>query len=234
MKRRTFHYAAGKAVPVMLGYVALGVGFGVILRDKGYSAWWALGMSVFVYAGSMQYVGADLLAEGASLVSTLLISVVVSARQLFYGVSMVEKYRSAGRARPYLIFALTDETYSVVCDAELPEDVDGGRFYLYVSLLNHIAWVTGCVAGALIGGLLSFDTTGIDFVMTAIFVVIFVEQWEKTREHFPAILGVSVTVVCRLIFGASSFLIPAMIGITAGLFAMRGRLDGGGEGGGEP
>jgi 4-azaleucine resistance transporter AzlC len=178
-----------------------------------------------MYAGTMQYVAIDLMASAAGLVSTAILSLMVSARQLFYGLAMVDKYRDVGKIKPYLIFALPDETYSLVCDPDLPEDVDLKGYYFYVSLFNHVAWVVGDILGALVGSWLTFDTTGIDFVMTAIFVVIFMEQWEKTKQHLPAILGVGVTVVCRVFFGATSFLIPAMLGITVGLFAMRKTLD---------
>ena len=225
MKKRTVHYSLQTAMPVMLGYIVLGIGFGVLLQDKGYSVWWAILMGIFIYGGTLQYVAVDLLGAGASLVSAALLSAMVCARQLFYALGMVDKYSDTGKMKPYLIFALPDETYSLVCDPTLPDDVSRKKFYLFVSMFNHIAWVVGDALGVLLGSLLRFDTTGIDFVMTAIFVVIFVEQWEKTKQHFPALLGVAVTVVCRLIFGAESFLIPAMIGITAGLFAMRRTLD---------
>lgn len=209
----------------MTGYVVLGIGFGVLLQSKGYSALWAGVMGVVMYAGTMQYVAVDLMASAAGLVSTALLSLMISARQLFYALAMVDKYRDMGKIKPYLIFALPDETYSLVCDPDLPEDVDRKGYYTFVSLFNHIAWVVGDILGALLGSWLTFDTTGIDFVMTAIFVVIFVEQWEKNQQHFPALLGVGVTVVCRLLFGSASFLIPAMIGITIGLFAMKKTLD---------
>jgi 4-azaleucine resistance transporter AzlC len=212
-------------MPVMTGYVVLGIGFGVLLQSKGYSALWAGIMGIIMYAGTMQYVAIDLMASAAGLVSTAILSLMVSARQLFYGLAMVDKYRDVGKIKPYLIFALPDETYSLVCDPDLPEDVDLKGYYFYVSLFNHVAWVVGDILGALVGSWLTFDTTGIDFVMTAIFVVIFMEQWEKTKQHLPAILGVGVTVVCRVFFGATSFLIPAMLGITVGLFAMRKTLD---------
>lgn len=223
--RKTIVFALKTAMPVMMGYVVLGIGFGVLLQDKGYSVWWALLMGVCIYAGSLQYLGVDLLASGAGLVSAALVAAIVSARQLFYGIAMTERYRGAGRTKPYLIFGLSDETYSLVCDPDLPAEVDRRGFYFWVTLFDQLAWVAGDVLGALLGSLLPFDTTGVDFVMTAIFVVIFVEQWEKTRQHLPALLGLGVTIVCRLIFGSSGFLIPAMIGISVGLFAMRGTLD---------
>ena len=235
MKKRTFYYALQTAVPVITGYIVLGIGFGILLQDKGYSAWWALLMGACMFAGSLQYVGIDLMASGASLLSSGLLSAMICARQLFYSLAMVERYRDMGRRKPYVIFGLTDETYSLLCDPVIPEDVDEKQFYFAVSLINHLSWVLGCVIGALAGTFLHFNTAGVDFVMTALFVVIFVEQWEKSSRHGPAILGVAVTVACRLLFGENGFLIPAMLGITAGLFAMRRSLDSsGGEGGSEP
>lgn len=232
MKKRTFFYALQTAVPVITGYIVLGIGFGILLQDKGYSPWWALLMGACIYGGSLQYVGIDLMAAGAGLLSAGLLSVMICARQLFYSLSMVVRYRDMGRWKPYAIFSITDETYSLLCDPVIPEDVDEKRFYLYVSVIDHVSWVLGDMIGALLGSLLRFNTAGIDFAMTALFVVIFVEQWEKTRRHGPAILGLAVTAACRVLFGVNSFLIPAMAGITAGLFAMRPSLESGEEEGG--
>jgi len=225
MRKRTFFYSLQTAVPVITGYIVLGIGFGILLQDKGYSVWWALLMGVCLFAGSMQYVGIDLMASGASLISTGILSVMICARQLFYSLAMVERYRDMGKRKPYAIFGLTDETYSLLCDPMIPEDVDPKQFYFDVSIINHASWALGCVLGALAGSLLSFNTTGIDFVMTALFVVIFVEQWEKTKMHGPAILGVTVTVICRLLFGANGFLIPAMLLMTLALSLLRRKED---------
>lgn len=225
MNDQTFRYAVKRASPVVTGYIVLGMGFGILLQDKGYSAWWSFLMAALIYGGSLQYVGIDLMAGGAGIVSAALLSAMISARQLFYGLAMVERYHDLGRAKPYAIFSLTDETYSVLCERELPEGVDEKRFYVLVSVINQLAWVLGCVGGAVAGAYLHFDTTGVDFIMTALFVVIFTEQWEKTKEHGPAILGLAVSVVCRVLFGADGFLLPAMIGITVGLFAMRKQLE---------
>ena len=178
-------------------------------------------MSLTIYAGSMQYVGVDLMAGGASLVSAALMTLMVNARHIFYGVSMVDKYREAGPEKPYLIFALTDETYSLVCDVEVPEGVSRRWYYFLVSLMNQFYWIFGSVLGGILGSALTFDTEGIDFAMTALFVVIFVEQWEKTRQHLPALLGVGISRVCLMAFGASNFLIPSMLGITAALFGVK-------------
>lgn len=221
-----FGVAFRASLPVMAGYIVLGMGFGILLQSRGYSWWWALLMSTTIYAGSMQYVAVDLLSAGAGLLSAALMTLMVNVRHLFYGVSMLERYRG-GRGRTYLIFALTDETFSLVCSPVLPEGVDERKYDLWVSALDQLYWIVGSVAGGLIGALLPFDTTGIEFSMTALFVVIFTEQWEHERRHLPAVTGVVLSLVCLLLFGASNFLIPAMIGITLALFVERRWLEGG-------
>ena len=170
---KTIRYAFVRSLPIMAGYIVLGLGFGVLLQSKGYGAGWALVMSGLIYAGSMQYVAIDLLAGGASLISAAIMTLMVNARHLFYGISMLERYKDTGAAKPYLIFALTDETYSVVCSGGVPEGVDRKNYYFWVSLLNQLYWIAGGVAGALLGSVLPFDTTGIDFSMTALFLVVY-------------------------------------------------------------
>lgn len=229
VQKNTLKYAWKASIPVMAGYVVLGIGFGVLLEDKGYGWWWAALMSLTIYAGSMQYVAVDLLAGGAAFVSAALMTVFVNIRHVFYGLTMLEKYNAAGREKPYLILALTDETFSLVCSAQLPEEIDEKKYYLYVSLLNQCYWVIGSVFGAVAGTVIPFSSTGIDFAMTALFVVIFVEQWEKTKQHLPAVSGIVISVLCRIVFGASGFLIPAMIGILAAMLLEKRWLEG--EGG---
>ena len=224
-KLKTFKYAFVRSLPIMAGYIVLGLGFGVLLQSKGYGAGWALAMGGLIYAGSMQYVAIDLLAGGASLISAALMTLMVNARHLFYGISMLERYKDTGAAKPYLIFALTDETYSVVCSGDVPDGVDRKKYYFWVSLLDQFYWVVGCVAGALLGSVLPFDTTGIDFSMTALFLVVMVEQWRSTRDHTPALVGLGVSLVCLLVFGSSNFLIPSMIGITVALTLLRGTME---------
>lgn len=220
---KTARYAFARSLPVMAGYLVLGLGFGVLLQTKGYGAGWALAMSVLVYAGSMQYVAVDLLAGGASLIATALMTLTVNARHLFYGLSMVERYRDAGPAKPYLIFALTDETYSLVCSGDVPAGVDRRRYFFLVSLFDQLYWVAGSLTGALVGGLLPFDTTGIDFSMTALFLVVMTEQWRAARDHTAALVGLGVSLACLAVFGADNFLIPAMVGITLALTLLRRR-----------
>lgn len=200
-----------KTLPVMAGYLVLGFGFGILSEKSGYGIWWALAMSIFIYAGSMQFVTISLLTSGASLITTALTTLMVNARHLFYGISMVDKYKNMGKYKPYLIFGLTDETYSLVCSGEYPEGVDKRKFCFLVSALNQLYWVTGTLLGVLAGTVITFNTAGVDFSMTALFITVFVEQWKSTKNHLPAITGVVISVICLVIFGRDSFLIPSMI-----------------------
>ena len=222
---KTFKYAFVRSVPIMAGYIVLGLGFGVLLQSKGYGAGWALAMGGLIYAGSMQYVTIDLLAGGASLISAALMTLMVNARHLFYGISMLERYKNTGAAKPYLIFALTDETYSVVCSGDAPEGVDQSRYFFWVSLLDQFYWVVGCVAGALLGSVLPFDTTGIDFSMTALFVVLLLEQCKVHRHLLPALIGLFCALICLLLIGASNFMIPALCVCTAMLLLFRSHIE---------
>lgn len=207
--------------PVMAGYIVLGMGFGIIMKTRGYGLGWSLAMSVFIYAGSMQYLAIDLLTGGASLITAALTTLMVNARHLFYGISMVDRYKEAGKKKPYLIFALTDETYSLVC-GDIPDEVsDRHLYYFLVSLMDQIYWVTGSVLGAVVGSMLTISVEGIDFALTELFVTVFVEQWLSTRDHAAALVGVAASVGCVCIFGADGFLIPAMISIVALLTALR-------------
>lgn len=212
-------------LPVMAGYVVLGTGFGILLSSKGYGFLWTLAMSVFIYAGSMQYLAVDLLSGGAGLITAALTTLMVNARHLFYGISMIGKYKDTGKYKPYLIFALTDETYSLNCGT-LPEGVtDASIYYFLVSLFNHCYWVLGSMLGAALGFVLPFNTEGIDFALTALFVTVFVEQWLSTKDHIPALIGVGSSVLCLILFGSDEFLLPAMVLITA-LLALYGKRGG--------
>ena len=200
-------------LPVMTGYLVLGFGFGLIVLDAKFDVLTALAMSVFIYAGSMQYVAVGMLAA-PELWTIALTTLMVNARHLFYGISMLDKYRGMGKIKAYLIFALTDETYSLVCQDQLPVPEENRRaYYLLVSLLDHLYWVGGSVLGALAGTVLQFNSEGIDFALTALFLVVFLEQWLTAKKHGPALIGVGASVVSLMIFGADSCLIPAMIGI---------------------
>ena len=222
MSKKDFKTAFLSTVPVMTGYLVLGMGFGVILRTKGFGVLWAFLMSTFIYAGSMQFVAIDLLTGGASIAAAALTTLMVNARHLFYGVSMIDKYKNTGAKKPYLIYTLTDETYSLVCSDTAAKAVsDKKDYYFTVSLLDHIYWVTGSVLGSLLGSVIPFNTEGIDFALTALFITVFTEQWLSEKKHAPALIGVAVSVACLLIFGRDSFLIPAMIIITVLLVIIR-------------
>ena len=199
-------------IPVMTGYLVLGFGFGIILKANGYETFVALVMSTAIFAGSMQYVAVGLLASGASLITVALTTFMVNARHLFYGISMLDKYKNTGKRKPYLIFALTDETYSLLChdNPNIPAE-EKKNYYFLVSLFNQIYWIIGSVSGAVVGSLVAFNSKGIDFVLTALFNTIFLEQWLTAKKHAPAIIGVVVSVVCLVLFGGESFLIPSML-----------------------
>lgn len=224
-KRELFKTVLIKTLPVMAGYVVLGIGFGILLKVSGYGLFWALLMSIFIFAGSAQYVGIGLISGGVSIFTAALTIFMVNARHLFYGISMINKYKGAGKRKPYLIFALTDETYSLVCDGDYPEGVDKYKYWFWISLFDQSYWVIGTVIGSVLGTILHFDSTGIDFSMTALFVTVFVEQWLSTKEHRPALVGLLATLLSLIIFGQDSFLVPAMILITGLLFAMRKPLE---------
>ena len=208
-------------IPIFAGYIMLGIGFGILLSEKGYGPVWALFMSIFMFAGSMQYVGVDLLASGASLISSAVMTVLVNARHLFYGISMIDKYRGAGAKKFYMIFGLTDETYSLLCEAKVPDDVDRHTYSFFVTLFDHFYWITGCVLGAVIGTVVPFEFKGVEFVLTALFVSIFTEQWLSTKDHVPALIGAVSTAVCLVIFGSENFLIPSMLAIIASLSVLK-------------
>ena len=221
MKKSAVKTAFLDTVPVMTGYLFLGFGFGIVLHQIGYGVLWSGAMSLFIYAGSMQYMAVSLLTSGAGLLTTALTTFVVNARHLFYGISMVDAYKGAGKKKPYMIFALTDETYSLVSKNQVPEGISRHGYCFLVSLFDHIYWVTGSVLGSLAGSLIPINYEGIEFVLTALFVTIFVEQWLSTKHHAPALIGLATTAVCLAIFGKDIFLIPSMVIIALLLTLMR-------------
>ena len=221
MRKNAIRTAFLDTVPVMTGYVFLGFGFGILLHQNGYGLIWSAAMSLFIYAGSMQYMAVSLLASGAGLLTAALTTLVVNARHLFYGISMVDAYKGAGKKKPYLIFALTDETYSLVSRNSAPEGLSRHGYCFLVSLFNQIYWVVGSVLGSVAGSLIPINYEGIEFVLTALFVTIFVEQWLSTKHHAPAIIGLVSTAVCLVLFGKDIFLIPSMVVIALLLTLMR-------------
>lgn len=211
MSKQALRHVFLDTLPVLTGYLFLGAGFGILLAEQtGYGIGWAFFMSLFMYAGSGQYLAVSLLATNASLLSTAIATLLVNARHLFYGISLVDTYKDAGKKKPYMIFALTDETYSLVTQSEPPEGMSRHSYCFLVSLFDHIYWICGCVLGNVMGATLPISFEGVEFVLTALFVTMFVEQWLSNQNHRPAIIGVMSTVLCLVIFGSELFLIPSM------------------------
>ncbi|MBQ9967590.1 MAG: AzlC family ABC transporter permease [Oscillospiraceae bacterium] len=225
MKRKALRAALPHTIPVFTGYLVLGISYGVLITAKGAPFWMPMLTSLSIFAGSMEFVLVNLLLSGFDLLQAFLMTLMINARHLFYGISMLDRYRGLGLKKLYLIYGLTDETFSIVCAMEPPEGVDRGLFSLFVTLLDHSYWVLGCTLGGIFGSMLSFDTRGLEFVMTAMFAVIFLENWQKEKQHLPAIIGVVLPIVCLLIFGADSFMIPAMLSILAALTLLRKPLE---------
>ena len=210
MNKKALRQVFLDTVPVLTGYLFLGAGFGILLSESGYSVWWALGMSIFMLAGSGQYLAVSLLSSGASLLSTAVATLLVNARHIFYGISMLEDYNSARKKKPYLIFSLTDETYTLVTQNQPPQGMSRHSYCFAVSLLDHIYWVCGCTLGSLAGSYIPISFEGVEFVLTALFVTMFVDQWLSHKNHFPALVGALSTLLCLVLFGSEIFLIPSM------------------------
>ena len=229
MKNPTIKTAFIDTIPVLTGYLFLGMGFGILLNEKGYSFIWSFFMAVFMYAGSGQYLAVSLLATGASLLTTAVATLLVNARHLFYGISMLKTYKRVGAKTLYMIFALTDETYSLVSQARDQPEEQRKEYCFWISLFDQIYWIVGCVLGSLAGALLPINFQGIEFVLTALFVTMFVEQWLSTRNHISAIIGVCATAVSLALFGSEIFLIPAMVMIAILLIVSKKSIGGAGH-----
>lgn len=214
-----FMQAFPKTVPVMVGYLFLGIAYGILMSVNGFGAIWAVLMSIIVYAGSLQYVGINLLTAAVSPAAAFLMALMINARHLFYGISMLGKYSEMGKWKPYLIFGLSDETFSVVCAEPRPENQTEKRKFFWITFLDQCYWVAGTFLGSAAGEVISFNTEGLDFALTALFVVIFTEQWLSADSHVPALTGVICSVVSLALFGADRFIIPAMLLILAAVSA---------------
>ena len=224
MDRKTLAAAFPATVPVLMGYLAIGMAFGLMLQTAGYGVGWALLMSLTIYAGSGQYLGVSLLATGAHLSQVAFLTLMINFRHLVYGLSMLEKFRGMGVRKFYMIFSLTDETYALLSSARVPEGVDEHRYYFAVAMLDHSYWIMGSVLGSVLGSALGFDTTGVDFAMTALFLVIAVGQWKKAGSHLPALLGAAATLISLLVVGADDMLLPALGMIVILLTVLRKQL----------
>lgn len=200
-------------VPIFAGFWFLGLTYGIYMNVSGFSFWYPMLMSLTIFAGSMEFVAVNLLLGAFNPIQALAMTLMINARHLFYGISMLDKYRKTGIKKLYLIFGMCDESFSINYTADIPEDVDRGWFMFFVTLLNHLYWVFGATLGGIFGSLINFDTEGLDFVMTAMFVVIFMEQWMKEKQHTSALIGLGASLLCLVIFGADDFIIPSMFAI---------------------
>ena len=221
MRVKAFKTALPYTIPIFAGFWFLGMAYGVYMNVSGFSFWYPMIMSLAIYGGSLEFVAVAMLLAPFAPVQTLIMTLLIQARHLFYGISMLDKYKVLGWKKPYLIFGMCDETFSINYTAEIPEDVDKGWFMFFVTLLNQIYWVSGATIGGLLGSIIPFNTEGLDFVMTALFVVIFLEQWKKEKKHYTALIGLGCAFVCLLMFGADSFMLPTMICILVLLTAFR-------------
>ena len=219
--RKSFTAAFPKTIPIIPGYVFMGIAFGILFVNLGYAWYWPMLMGLIIYAGMAQFVSVNMLAPGVSLLNTFLFQFALNARHIFYGLSMLEKYRGTGWKKFYLIFGMCDETFSINYSADIPEGVDRGWFMFFVTLLNQLYWVSGATIGGLIGSFLKFNTKGLDFVMTAMFVTIFMNQWMKEKKKYTGLIGIGATAACLVLFGAKSFMVPAMVTILILLTILR-------------
>lgn len=210
MKTKALKAALPHTLPICIGFLFLGMSYGFLMRSKGFSFVYPMLMSLFIFAGSMEFVTVNLLLSAFNPLYAFFLTLMVNARHLFYGISMLEKYQGTGWKKFYLIYGMCDESFTINCTVTPPEDVDKGWFMFFVTLLNQIYWISGATLGALLGYVIHFDTTGIEFVMTALFVVMFINQWEESKEHRPALIGLGCSLFCLLVFKADSFILPAM------------------------
>lgn len=225
MKTKALRAAFPYTLPICVAFLFLGMSYGFLMRSQGFSFLYPMLMSLFIFAGSMEFVTVNLLLLPTfQPLHAFLLAVMVNARHLFYGLTVLEKFRGTGWKKPYLIFGLCDETFSIHCAVEPPEGVDRGWFMFFTTVLNQLYWVAGATLGALLGYVIRFNSEGIEFVMTALFVVLFLEQWDKAKDHRPALVGLGCSLVCLLVLGSEHFLLPAMALILACFFVLRRRM----------
>lgn len=218
---RSFRAAFPCTIPILAGFLFLGMAYGIYMNVSGFSFVYPMIMAAVIFGGSLEFLAAQMLLSPFAPLQVLMVSLMIQARHLFYGISMLDKFKDMGWKKFYLIYGMCDETFSINCTAEISEDCDRGWFYFFVTLLNQLYWVGGATLGGLLGNLITFDTKGLDFVMTAMFIVIFLEQWLKEKRHFSEWAGLASSVVCLLIFGRDNFMIPTMICILLLLTAFR-------------
>ncbi len=225
MRRKALKAAFPCTIPIFTGFWFLGLAYGIYMKVSGFSFVYPMLMSLLIFGGSLEFITVEMLLSPFAPLQVFIMALLIQARHLFYGISMLEKFKGTGWKKFFLIFGMCDETFSVNYTAEIPEDVDKGWFMLWVTFLNQFYWVSAATTGGLIGSLLKFDTTVISFVMTAMFVVIFLEQWLKEKNHVSSLMGIAVSVLCLICFGADSFMLPTMAAIVLLLTLSRKKLE---------
>jgi 4-azaleucine resistance transporter AzlC len=228
MKRRTqiitaFREAFPQTLPIFAGFLFLGTSYGIFMNSLGFSAIYPILMSLVIFAGSMEFLAANLLLLAFNPINAFFLTLMVNARHLFYGISMLDKYKDVGKKKWYMIFGLCDESFAINSTINVPNNVDKGWVMFFVTLLNHFYWVLGAALGGIFGSLIQFNTKGLEFAMTALFVVIFIEQWLKEEKHYSSLIGIGMSIVCLIVFGENNFIIPAMIAIL-GLLTLTRKL----------
>lgn len=227
--KKAFMAAFPHTIPIFTGFLFLGLTYGIYMNVSGFSFWYPMLMSMTIFAGSMEFVTVNMLLGAFHPLQALTMTLMINARHLFYGISMLDKYKGTGLKKLYLIFGMCDESFSVNYTADIPKDVDKGWFMFWVTVLNQFYWVLGSTLGGIFGSFIHFNTEGIEFVMTAMFVVIFMEQWMKEKNHTNAILGLIISALCLVVFGRDDFIIPSMLGILGVLTLLRKSMEKGGE-----
>lgn len=222
--RKAFRAAFPQTLPIFAGFTFLGIAYGLFMRSAGFGAWYPFLMSLTIFAGSMEFVAVGFLLGTFEPLRALLVTLVVNARHLFYGLSMLEKYHGTGWKKPYLVFGMCDESFAINCTADIPPDVDKGWFMFFVTMLNHCYWVFGAALGGVAGTFVRFEARGLDFVMTALFIVLFLEQWKKRAARGSAVVGVGASLACLSVLGGENFIIPAMALILVSLTLLRASL----------
>lgn len=217
--KKTIRYAFVQSLPILCGYLFLGMAFGLLLQKAGYNFIWAFFISLTVYAGSGQFLLISFLSGSVSWFNMAFMTFMLNSRHIFYGLSFIERFQAMGKAYPYMIFSLTDETYSVLCSLKVPDGIDEKKASFFIALFDHCYWICGGILGTIAGELIPFDTTGVDFAMTALFVVIFIEQWLESKNHIPVWIGGISSVGCLCIFGADNFILPSLV-VTVSLLLM--------------
>lgn len=225
VKMKALKCAFPHTIPIMTGFLFLGMSYGIYMHVSGFSFWYPMLMAMTIFAGSVEFVCVNFLLGAFDPLQAFIVTLILNARHIFYGISMLDRFKGMGWKKIYLIFGMCDETFSVNYTADVPKDVDSGWFMFFVTLLNQIYWVLGATLGGLFGSLITFNTEGLDFVMTAMFVVIFLEQYLKDKNHLNSYIGLGVSLLMLLFFSADNFMIPAIAGILICLSAARKRME---------